>query len=172
MAAVLNLLPRKWNLIGRVSVSDLDNSCFQFQFDDKENLRKVLHLRPSHFGRWMIILQRWESIISPSFPSQIPLRISFKDSLLYYRHEKVVRNIGMELGELDDYHVSRLSARVRVLLDGLNPLIMETVLEYDFGEECAILLEYEKLENYCKCCFRLSQLRSQSFGERPHPGGI
>ncbi|KAG2305070.1 hypothetical protein Bca52824_033721 [Brassica carinata] len=161
MAAVLPYLPKHWNMVGRTTGSDLGNDSFQFRFTDEEDLRSVLHNRPYQFGRWMLLIQRWEPIISASFPSQIPFWINLKGIPLHYWDEKVVRNIGMELGELDNYEVTRSSARVRVTMDGLKPLIMESILEFNSGEESLITLEYEKLGNYCSICHRLSHLRFQ-----------
>lgn len=112
-------------------------------------------------GRWMLLIQRWEPIISPSFPSQIPFWIRLKGIPLHYLHEKVVRNIGLEIGELDRYEVTNSSTRIRVFLDGLKPLIMGPVLEFDSGEESEITFEYEDMYNHCSRCFRLNHLQSQ-----------
>ena len=109
----------------------------------------------------MILFQRWEPIISASFPSQIPFWITLKGIPLHYWHEKVVKNIGMELGQLDTYEVTRSAARVHVTIDGLKPLIKSSVLDFDSGEESIITMEYEKLGNHCSICNRLSHLRFQ-----------
>ncbi|RID66608.1 hypothetical protein BRARA_D01736 [Brassica rapa] len=161
MRAVLSYLARKWNLVEQASGSDLGNGCFQFRFKKEEDLRDALNNRPYQFGRWMIIVQRWEPIISQSFPSQIPFWISLRGIPLHYWHEKVVRNIGLELGELDTYEVTKTTARVRVVVDGLKPLIMEAAMDYESGEESIIALEYENLGNHCSNCYRLSHLQSQ-----------
>ncbi|XP_048630748.1 uncharacterized protein LOC125604373 [Brassica napus] len=160
MSAVLPYLARKWNL-DVSSGSDLGNGCFQFRFNREEDLRDTLHNRPYQYGRWMIIIQRWEPVISQTFPSQIPFWISLRGIPLHYWHEKVVRNIGLELGELETYEVTKTLARVRVIVDGLKPLIMEAAMDYDSGEESIISLEYENLGNHCTHCYRLSHLQSQ-----------
>lgn len=72
-----------------------------------------------------------------------------------------VSNIGIEIGELENYEVTKSSARIRCVIDGLKPLVMETVLEFDSGEESMISLEYEKLGNHCTYGFRLTHLQSQ-----------
>lgn len=41
-------------------------------------MKKVLDNRPYHFSNWMVILQKWEPIISPDFPCQIPFWIQLK----------------------------------------------------------------------------------------------
>lgn len=70
--ALIPALPRKWNLQGRAVGSDLGNNCFQFRFEREDDLRRVLDNRPYHFAYWMVILQRWEPVISATFPSMIP----------------------------------------------------------------------------------------------------
>ncbi|XP_013601409.1 PREDICTED: uncharacterized protein At4g02000-like [Brassica oleracea var. oleracea] len=109
----------------------------------------------------MVLIQRWEPIISASFPSQIPLWISLRGIPFHYWHEKGVSNIGLEFGELETYEVTKSSARIRCVVDGLKPLIMESILEFDSGEESLITLEYEKLGNHCSYCYRLTHLQSQ-----------
>lgn len=47
------------------------------------------------------------------------------------------------LGELETYEVTKTTARVRVVIDGLKPLIMEAAMDYESGEESIIALDYE-----------------------------
>lgn len=90
-------LPRKWNLKGRAVGSDLGNGCFQFRFEKEEDLRRVLDNRPYYFAYWMIILQRWEPVISNTFPSLIPFWIRIKGLPLHYWHDDMVCRVGREL---------------------------------------------------------------------------
>lgn len=123
MWALIPALPRKWNLQGRVVGSDLGNHCFQFRFEKEEDLRRVLENRPYHFSYWMIILQRWEPIISSSFPSLIPFWIRIKSLPLHFWHEDMIVKVGQELGTLENHELTKSTARVRVLVDGLKPLL-------------------------------------------------
>lgn len=160
MTAVLPYLTRKWNLVGQIHGSDLGNHCFQFRFQDEKEMKKVLDNRLYQVGRWMIILQRWEPIISPTFPSQIPFWITLRGIPLHFWHERVIMDIGQELGELDHYILTKTSARARVFIDGLKPLPQDTVLEFSSGEECIVTFSYEKLENFCSYCLKLTHLES------------
>ena len=161
MVSVLSYLPKRWNLLGRVIGSELGDECFQFRFDEESELKRVLNERPYQFGRWMIILQRWEPIISPTFPSQIPFWINIKGIPLHFWHEKVLRDSEIELGLLEAYQLTKTSARIRLLLDGLKPIVKETILEFDSGEETNLVLDYENLGNHCSYCNRLTHLRSK-----------
>ncbi|KAF8092907.1 hypothetical protein N665_0398s0007 [Sinapis alba] len=55
--------------------SNLGRGMFQFQFQNEEDLLVVLDKIPSHYAKWMIIVQRLELTMSPYFPSLIPFRI-------------------------------------------------------------------------------------------------
>lgn len=158
MASLLPYLTRKWDLVGKIHGSDLGNDCFQFRFQDEKEMRTVLENRPYQFNRWMIILQQWEPIISPTFPSQIPFWISLKGIPLHFWDDKILRDIGQEFGHLESYILTKTSARVQIMMDGLKPIPQDTVLEFSGGAECIITLEYEKLENFCTYCLKLSHL--------------
>lgn len=119
--ALIPALPRKWNLQGKAVRSDLGQNCFQFRFERDDDLRRVLDNRPYHLSYWMVILQRWEPIISPSFPSLIPFWIMIKGLPLHYWHDNMVVRVGQELGTLENHELTRTTARVRVLIDGLKP---------------------------------------------------
>ncbi|KAG2299923.1 hypothetical protein Bca52824_036395 [Brassica carinata] len=161
ICALIANLPKKWSLSGSVSGSDLGHDCFQFRFELEEDLRTVLANRPYHFCYWMVILQRWEPTISRSFPSHLPFWIRLKGLPLHYWHHKMIYKIGHELGTLEDYEISSTSARMRLLVDGLQPLTVETIIEYISGEESLVTLDYEGLENHCSLCFRLTHLRAE-----------
>ncbi|XP_018443346.1 uncharacterized protein LOC108815195 [Raphanus sativus] len=155
MWALLPSLPRKWNLLGKAVGSDLGNNCFQYRFEREEDLRRVLNNRPYHFAYWMVILQRWEPIISNSFPSQIPFWIRVKGLPLHYWHADMLDRVGRELGTIDNHELTRTTTRLRVFVDGLKPLIKESIVEYDSGEECLVTFEYERLELHCSICYSL-----------------
>ncbi|KAG2264131.1 hypothetical protein Bca52824_071210 [Brassica carinata] len=157
--ALLPALPRKWHLQGKVTGSDLGNGCFQIRFEKEEELQRVLDNRPYHFAYWMIILQRWEPVISSTFPSQIPFWIRIKGLPLHYWHEDMICDIGKELGTLLNHELTKTSARIKVLIDGLKPLEKKSIIEFDSGEESLIYLEYERLENHCSLCQSLSHLK-------------
>lgn len=158
MWTLLPALPRKWNVEGRAWGSDLGNNCFQYRFEREEDLRKVLDNRPYHFGYWMIILQRWEPVISSSFPSMIPFWIKIRGLPLHYWHKKVICEIGKDLGTLENHELTKTTARVQVSVDGLKNLIKDTIMDFESGEECVLTFEYERLENHCKLCGNLSHL--------------
>lgn len=150
-------LPRKWNLRGRAVGSDLGHNCFQYIFDREDDLQSVLDNMPYQFGYWMVILQKWEPVISSSFPSQIPFWIRIKGLPLHYWDARVLCGIGKELGTLENHVLTKTSAKVRVSIDGIKGLTKDTVMDFETWEECTLTFEYENLENHCSACGSLSQ---------------
>ncbi|CAG7903043.1 unnamed protein product [Brassica rapa] len=104
IGALISSLPRKWSLRGTVVGVDLGQNCFQFRFDLKEDLLNI------------------------------PFWIRLHGLPLHYWHEKMIYNIGQDLGTLEDYHISKTSAKIRVSMDGLKPIIKEAIIEFDSGE--------------------------------------
>lgn len=135
--------------------SDLGNGMFQFQFELELDLLSVLEQRPYHYARWMIILQRWEPTISPSFPSLIPFWIKVQGLPVHLWTEATIKCIGEDIGLFEKAEITSLTARMRVHINGLLPLIKESVVEYPNGDEVSTTLVYERLDKHCTKCLRL-----------------
>lgn len=101
--------------------ADLGHDYFQFRFDLNEDLHSVTLNRPYDFNNWMVVLERWKPIISQTFPSKISFWITLRGLPLHFWHEKMVSKVGRDMGELEDYEVTKTSARVRVLMDAHAP---------------------------------------------------
>ncbi|KAJ4878758.1 Uncharacterized protein Rs2_35812 [Raphanus sativus] len=71
----------------------------------------------------------------------------------------MVYNIGKDLGLVVNHELTKTTARVKVLLDGLKPIVKRAIIEYDSGEESMVYLEYEKLENHCSICNSFCHLK-------------
>ncbi|KAL0864051.1 hypothetical protein Bca101_043169 [Brassica carinata] len=135
--------------------ADLGNGTFLFQFDLESDLLSVLEKQPYNYGRWMVILQRWEPTISPNFPSLIPFWIKVRGIPLHLWTEGTIRSIADDLGVYDTIEIPSLSVRMRVHVNGRLPLIKTYTVEYPNGDEITATLVYEKLERHCSTCFRL-----------------
>ncbi|XP_024006598.1 uncharacterized protein LOC112083099 [Eutrema salsugineum] len=139
----------------RATGSDLGQGLFQFQFSSEEDIQTVLDNRPYHFAQWMIIIQRWEPTLSPSFPSQIPFWIKVQGIPVHLWTTEIIRGVGEDLGLLETLDISPSAARMRVQVNGLQPLIMKSHIEFPDGSEIIATLVYEKLGRFCKICNRL-----------------
>ncbi|CAA7021646.1 unnamed protein product [Microthlaspi erraticum] len=154
--ALIPYFTNRWELKGNIVGSDLGNNCFQFRFRLKEDLQRILNNRPYQFARWMVVLQKWEPVISNTFPSQIPFCIQLKGIPLHYWKPKTICNIGKEVGELLRHEITKTEVKIYASINVLLPLVKETVLEFASGAEALVTLEYERLGNHCRICNRLS----------------
>ncbi|XP_010463383.1 PREDICTED: uncharacterized protein At4g02000-like [Camelina sativa] len=157
-------LVNRWNLRGKAVGSDLGRGMFQFRFDLVEDLQQVLENGPYHFDQWMIILQKWEPIISKNFPSQIPLWVEIHGLPKHFWQTEMLSVIGEELGQVLQTDITPATAKVRVLLNGLQPLTKESVVEFANGEEIVVTLDYKNLKSHCHHCHHLTHETKQCPG--------
>ena len=154
--SLIPFLSNRWNLRGKAIGSDLGRGCFQFRFEYEEDLQKVLDNRPYHFDQWMVILQRWEPVISATFPSQIPFWIELQGLPMHFWKPSMLLSIGSELGDVVDHEITPSAAKIKVTIDGLKPITKETIVDFEDGSEILVTLEYKSLKNHCLHCLRLS----------------
>ncbi|CAA7034507.1 unnamed protein product [Microthlaspi erraticum] len=158
-------IQRVWSLISfftdhwKVSVkpvgADLGHGQFQFQFATEKDLQQVLDNRPYHFAYWMIILQRWEPTTASSFPSQIPFWIQIQGIPIHLWSNETLRSIADNIGQFQAMEITSTTAKIQVHIDGLQPLITSSMVEFENGDEAEATLIYEKLEKHCILCWSL-----------------
>lgn len=151
---VVEWLLQYWSVEGELTGRELGPELFQIRFNSEEALQTVLKKGPYHYKRWMILLQRWEPVISNSFPRKIAFWIRFHGLQLHFWTNITLDTIGKELGPVLDKDANH--GRVRVHIDGLNKLEMCLPIELPSGEIITVDLEYEKLEKHCFVCFSLN----------------
>ncbi|CAA7018493.1 unnamed protein product [Microthlaspi erraticum] len=161
MRTMLPYFSNKWELRGAAEGSDLGNGCFQFRLDYAEDLRKVLEDRPYQYSRWMVILEKWEPIILPTFPSQIPFWISLRGIPLHYWKRELLLSIGEKLGHLTSYELTSTAAKIKVEVNRLASLTKEAIVEFEGGSEALVTLEYHKLDKHCLYCLMLTHEESE-----------
>lgn len=152
--ALVDFFLQQWRVSGSITGRDLGPNLFQFKFESERDLQMILAKAPFHFKRWMIILQRWEPIISDFFPALIPFWITIHGIPLHYWTKTSLDTIGNELGPVDGYEVEK--GRIRVLINGLKPLEMNLDISLPSGEIKQVELEYDNLEKHCFICYSLS----------------
>lgn len=153
--SLIPFLSDLWKTRVRPIGSDLGQGVFQFQFESQEDLQQVFDNRPYHFARWMLILQKWEPSVDPTFPSLIPFWIKVQGVPLHLWSEALLENIGKDQGVYETCEILPGSYRVRTHINGLLPLIKHYTLELYSGEEITANLVYEKLEKHCCRCLIL-----------------
>ena len=155
---VWSLIPfftENWKTEFKPVGADLGNGLFQFQFERETDLLAVLDQRPYHYARWMVILQRWEPTVSPHFPSLIPFWIKVQGLPVHLWTEATVKVIGENIGLYEKAEITSLTARMKVHIDGMLPLITTSVVEFPNGDEVTTTLVYERLDKHCTKCMRL-----------------
>ncbi|CAL9242378.1 unnamed protein product [Arabidopsis halleri] len=138
-------LSNRWNLKGKATGADLGRGCFQFSFDLEEDLQK-------------------EPVISENFPSMIPFWIEPQGLPKHNWKPEMLTSIGEEIGEVVDMEITIASAKFKVLIDGLQPLIKDTIVEFSDGSEAIVTLDYKNLTNHCHYCHRLSHEEKNCLG--------
>jgi len=98
-------------------------------------MQKVLENRPYHYDQWMVILQKLEPVISASFSSKIPFWIELQGLPKHFWQPQMLKTIGEELGDIMDMEITLSAAKIRVQIDGLQPLIKETVVGFPDGSK-------------------------------------
>lgn len=150
---VVDWLIQYWNVEGELTGRELGPELFQIRFSSEEALQSVLRKGPYHYKRWMILLQRWEPVVSNSFPRMIAFWIRIHDLPLHFWKDETLEAIAKGLGSRLDKDVEH--GRIRILIDGLKNLEMELPLQLPSGEVITVNLEYEKLEKHCFICYSL-----------------
>ncbi|CAA7017072.1 unnamed protein product [Microthlaspi erraticum] len=143
-----------WHVSGTITGSDLGPNLFQFRFENEQDLQAILNKAPFHFKKWMLILQRWEPIVSETFPALIPFWIKIHGIPLHFWSDHTIRTIGFGLGHFEARDVEK--GRIRVHVNGLKPLEMKMDIELPTGEVKEVEFEYENLEKHCFSCLSLS----------------
>ncbi|KAL0661183.1 hypothetical protein Bca4012_098020 [Brassica carinata] len=156
--ALVDFFLQHWKVENPITGRELGPHLFQFKFETEQDLQKVLLGAPYHFKRWMIILQRWEPIVSDFFPAHILFWVKIHGIPLHYWADKALETIGEELGPVEKYDVDQ--GRIRVWINGLKPLEMTLDISLPSGEIKQVELEYEELEKHCFLCNSLSHDRN------------
>lgn len=152
--ALVDFFLQHWHVGGTITGRDLGPNLVQFNFETEQDLQSVLSKAPFHFKRWMLLLERWKPIVSDRFPAMIPFWIQVYGIPLHFWTLKTLDTIGEELGKVEAKDLER--GRIRVLINGLNPLEMKMDISLSSGEITQVEFNYEKLEKHCFHCFALT----------------
>lgn len=153
--AVIDFMIQVWNLERRVQGRALGLDKFQVSFETEHELLQVLQKGPYHYKRWMLLLQRWEPVVSDQFPSIISFPVRIHGIPLHYWSEGTILTIGKELGKCSVKDVKE--AKVWVEVNGLQPLVMKMEIELptEDADVAEVEFEYIKIEKHCFTCFSL-----------------
>lgn len=160
MKMLLFMLPRIWQVEGRVVGTDLGRGRFQFAFQTEEDIVEVLKMGPFHFDAWMISLVRWKPVVEANYPSKIIFWVYVLDIPLQFWAAQTFQSVGEALGKVHG-EVDLEEGRVRVEVDGFKPLVFTMTIDFDEGVEIPVAVRYEKLVGYCSECFCMTHEQAQ-----------
>lgn len=102
----------------------------------QSDLEMVLKKALFQYKHWMLVLQRWEPILSDTFPSTIPFWIWIQGFPWHYWTDEILETIGKKLGHVVNTDSDEGNVQV---------------------EEIRIDFEYKNLHKHCLLCMRLDQ---------------
>lgn len=158
MKTLLFMLPRIWQLEGKVAGADLGRGRFQFDFETEEDIAAVLKMEPLHFDHWMVSLVRWTPSVDPNYPSSITFWIRVLGVPIQFWADQTFREIGEDLGKVEAVDI--MGRRVQVTIDGFKPLFFEMEIEFGNGEETIMFYQYERMFGFCELCHSLCHEKS------------
>lgn len=60
----------------------------------------------------------------------------------------MLKDIGEAKCTLEGHILTKAMAKIRVMVDRLQPIVKETIIEFSNSKECLVSLEYERLEKH------------------------
>lgn len=118
-------MPKIWKLEDKVVGADLGKGTFQFNFQSEEDLQGVLQNAPYHFDGWMVVLVRWEPIISSTYPSAINFWVKISGIPMHLWEEATLEAVGKKVGLTREIDVD--SGSFHATVNGFNPLVFQMV---------------------------------------------
>jgi hypothetical protein len=149
-----------WCLVKGVTISEVGDGVFLFQFNHNHDLEKVLKGGPWFFGKHMLILGSMVGVKDPSHVSlfAVPFWIQIHQLPVGYMSEKIGEKIATTVGEFLEYDAKNNSQpwrkymRLGVHLDVRKPLMKTRKLKKKDGNSCEIQVNYERLGTFCYYC--------------------
>ncbi|CAL9222585.1 unnamed protein product, partial [Arabidopsis halleri] len=105
MDSLVTNMPKIWKLEDKVVGADLGKGTFQFNFQSEEDLQGVLQNAPYHFDGWMVVLVRWEPIISSTYPSAINFWVKVSGIPMHLWEEATLEAVGKKVGLIREIDV-------------------------------------------------------------------
>lgn len=147
-----------------LSVKDLDQGLFLFQFYRKEDMQWVLKGGPWSFDNAMVALEKVEKGQNPASvkPCFLNIWIQLYNLPVGYMVETVGKQLGNFFGEFLEYDTKnstpiwRECMRVRIRLDVRKPIKRKKKIVKKDDQEFSIDCKYERLGEFCFVCGMVS----------------
>lgn len=186
--AFRTVLARIWRAEGRMSLKELQDNMWIFEFSDAETKFRVLEGRPWSYDRQILVLHDFDGFTPPSQMvfTHSPWWIQVHDMPLLCMTKSVGSKIGESLGSLEEVDVASNGVgwgrylKIRVTLDLTKPLERGRALQFE-GKSIWVNFRYEQLPIFCFNCGRIihggkgcpvPQSRRMNHAEELKPWGV
>lgn len=102
------VLPRTWQLVGKVEGQVNDDETVNFYFRSEHHLLTVLEKQPYTYRGWIVALDRWSNMGSPTFLRHIPFKVRIYKLPNIYRRQGIVFSIASRLGQVEEVSIIEL----------------------------------------------------------------
>jgi hypothetical protein len=160
--AFKTVLSRIWRTIGGVIFKELDDNIWLFEFEDGDDMRRVLDSRPWSYDRQMLVLTEFDGTVTASQIgfSHSPFWVQIHDMPLLCMTKGIGMKIWESMGQLIEVDLAGKGAgwgrclRIRVEIDLSQPLEKGRALKLD-GKSHWVTFKYDKLPMFCFECGRI-----------------
>lgn len=149
-----------WRPAMGLSIKEIGQNLFLFQFYRKEDLQWVLKGGPWSFDNAMVALERIEAGQNPASikPNYINIWIQIHNLPVGYMLETVGKQLGNFFGEFLEYDVKNSTSiwrecmRIRIRLDARKPIKRKKKIVKKDGQAFTVDCKYERLGEFCFTC--------------------
>ena len=149
-----------WKPNKSLQLSVIGEELFLAEFEDEQDKRRVMDMRPWHYEKQLVLLQEFEGEQDPKdmVLKWSPFWVQIYSLPLKSRTRETGRAIGASLGKVLDVDVADTRVqwgrclRVRVEIDVTRKLIRGQKINIEKEEARWVQYKYERLPNFCYRC--------------------
>jgi hypothetical protein len=160
--AFIDVFTRVWRTMKGVIFKKLDDNIWLFEFEEVDDMRRVLDGQPWSFDRQILVLTEFDGKTPPAHMAfkHSPFWVQIHDMPLLCMTKGIAMKIGNSMGWLEEVDLAGDGAgwgrclRICVEIDLTKPLERGRALRLD-GKSYWVSFKYEKLPMFCFECGRL-----------------
>ncbi|XVF71961.1 hypothetical protein PTKIN_Ptkin12aG0082300 [Pterospermum kingtungense] len=168
LEAMRNVLAKAWRLKSTLTITEVGEKVFVFQFEDAVEKDRVLLGQPWTFNKSLLVLNDFDSSM---FPEKVnmnwcPFWVQVHGLPLDLMNEKIGIVIGETIGEIMEVETDWEQQawgrwlRIRVNIDVSKPLKRGSKITRTGGGKHLVAFRYEKLPDFCYMCGKLNHQES------------
>ncbi|PWA49962.1 hypothetical protein CTI12_AA455450 [Artemisia annua] len=159
--SVISILRNAWKNYNPVNISPWKNNFFKFAFENKEDIRKILHDSPWSVMGYYVAFAPWDSnkTLNELEFNRGEFWIQVHDLPLGMLSSEYATELANSLGKLIELdcvdegpQTDRDFLRFRVEIDITKPLVPGFFISRSGGKESWVTFKYERLSDFCYRC--------------------